>query len=236
MDLDPVRDTNESQAYSRFEYEYRVLQKLVDLENENKEQNQKIEELMEKKLEIETEIDDIRNVSKETIVTLQNALEVSNNAVGYLTTRVENFTSLRSSTDGDPRPFYGFSAYESASSTAPKGSTIVLRHTRLNEGGAYNTETGHFTAPVDEIYILHATLCIKDRGKILYVAVMADEEVIGGVVTTDTVWNLCTSGSALARLQKGTKVFLRVNASSSGAVLRDDNVHINRFLGYLLGM
>ena len=238
MDLETVRDMNEPQGYSRFEYEYKVLQKLVDLENENKEQNKIIGELMEIKSELETEIDDIRNVSseyKEANKELKATLEVERNSLQFLSSRVENLS--RSSKDNDQRSFYGFSAYESTSSTAPTGSTIILRHTLLNEGGCYNTGTGQFTAPVDGIYIFHATLCIKGSSKFIFVAFMADEEVLGRFASNDKDFNSCHSGSALARLQRGSHMFLQVTSASSGSVLNDDDTrHTNSFSGFIVGI
>lgn len=227
---------DEPKSYSRFDYEYKVLQKLVDLENANREQNQRIAELTKKNSDLETEIKDVKNVSseyKEANMELEAALEVERNAIQSLTSRVENLSS--SSNYNDQRSFYGFSAYESTSSTVPKGSTIVLRHTRLNEGGCYNIGTGHFTAPVDGIYIFHATLCIKPDSKFIFVAFMAEEEVVGRFASNDKDYNSCHSGSALARLQKGNRVFLRVTVVSSGPTLFDDYKHMNSFAGFLVG-
>ena len=107
----PVFSHNEPQCSSRFDYEYKVVQKLVDLENANKEQKQINEELMMKNSDFETEVDNIKNVSKEAIATLQNqckeankelksALEVASSAWQSLTTKVGTLTGQRT--------FYGF--------------------------------------------------------------------------------------------------------------------------------
>ena len=255
---------SEPKSYSRFEYEYKVLQKLVDLENTKKEQNQTLvdvenakkeqnqklvglenanreqkqinDEQMKKNSDLETEIDNIKNVSseyKEANKELKAVLKVERNAIQSLSTRFDNLS--RASKDTEPRPFYGFSAYESASSTASMGSTIVLRRTHLNEGGSYNTGTGLFTAPIDGMYIFHATLCIHSGGKHIFVTFMAGEEVLGRFAAVDT-YDSCHSGSALARLQKGSQVCLRVTHASSGSTLRDDGHRMNSFSGFLVGM
>ena len=245
MMVSPVFSQNEPQCTSRFDYEYKVVQKLVDLENSKREQDKMIEELMKKNSILETEIESIRNVSKETIVTLTSefketnkeikaALEVARDAIDSLTTRVENLSS--SFKGSAPRPFYGFSAYESASRSASVGSTIVLRRTRLNEGAAYITDTGQFMAPVDGIYIFHATLCTTTGGNYIYAAFLAGEEVIGRLAANDKDWDTCQSGSAVARLQKGINVYLKVTYVISGTVLRDDSNHLNSFSGFLVGM
>ena len=230
----------EPQGNCRFDYEYKVLQKLLDSEHANKEQNQRIEEqnqriedLVKKNLDLETKIETIITESKETVATLQSSLDVSNHAIGHLTSQVKNLS--RSSSDGDQRPFYGFSAYESSSPSQSKGSAIIFKHTRLNEGGVYNTGTGAFTVPVDGIYVFHATLCIY-LNRAIYVAFMADEEVLGMFASNDKDYSSCHSGSAFARLQKGSQVILKVTAVSSGSVLYDDNHRMNSFSGFLVAM
>ena len=72
MMVSPVFSQNEPQCSSRFDYEYKVVQKLVDLENSKREQDKMIEELMKKYSILETEIENIKNVNKETIATLQS--------------------------------------------------------------------------------------------------------------------------------------------------------------------
>ena len=228
----------EPQGNCRFDYEYKVLQKLLDSEHANKEQNQRIEEqnqriedLVKKNLDLETKIEAIITESKESTATLQNSLDVSNHAIGHLTSQVKNLSS--SLTDGDQRPFIGFSAYESSSSSSSNGNTIIFKHMRLNEGGFYKTGTGQFTVPVDGIYVFHATLCTY-YNKAIYVAFMADEGVLGRFASAAKDYHVCHSGSALARLQRGSQVFLKVTYISSGSVLFDDIHRMNSFSGFLV--
>ena len=226
MMVRPVFAQKEPQCSSRFDYEYKVVQKLVDLENSNRKHDKIIEELLKKNLALETEIEDIKNVSKETIATLQSEYKETNKELKSLGSRFE---------DSVPSSFYGFSAYESASRSASVGSTIVLGRTHLNEGGAYNNGTGQFKALVDGIYIFHATLCTYTGGNYIYATFMAGEEVLGRLAANDKDWSTCQSGSALARLQKGIKVYLKVTAVSSGAVLLDNSNRMNSFSGFLVG-
>ena len=241
MMISPVFLQDEPQCSSRFDYEYKVVQKLVDLENSKREQDKII--LMKKNSVLETEIENIRNASIETIATLQSkyketnkemkaALEVSRDAIDSLTTQVENLSS--SFKESVPRPFYGFSAYESASRSVPNGRTIVLRRVLLNEDGAYNTGTGQFITPADGIYIFHATLC-TNPGHCIYAAFMAGEEVIGRLATNDEDTDTCQSGSATAHLQKGIKLYLKVTTVYTGTLLLDDSNHMNSFAGFLVG-
>ena len=65
---------------------------------------------------------------------------------------------------------------------------------------------------------------------------MAVDEVLGKIVANDNVWETCKSGSALARVQKGIKVYLKVTHVFSGRVVRDDGTRMNGFSGLLVGM
>ena len=223
---------NEPQCSSRFDYEYKVVQKLVDLENANKEQKQKLtdlenankeqkqinEEIMKKHAQLESEVDNTRNVASECRQAndeLKDALEVLNNTI---------------------QSFHGFSAYDSTTKSPTKGSSIVFRRTQLNEGDLYNTETGQFTVPVDGIYVFHATLCTHSPDISIYAAFMGDKEVLGMLASSEKDYNSCHSGSALARLQKGSKVYLQVTYISSGPVLFDDKYHMNSFSGFLVAL
>ena len=241
----PAVSQNEPQCSSRFDYEYKVVQKLVDLENFKTEQNEINKQLMRRNKDLETEIENLRNSSKEAILNLQSEckeankefkanLEVANNAIEALATKVENLSNLPK--DGASRHFYGFSAYQCSTTRLLKGSTIVLTRTRLNEDSVYNSGAGQFTAPVSGVYVFHATLCTNTGGSFIYVAFMADGEVIGRFSTNDNALDICTSGSALARLQKGNKVYLQVTLVSSGTVLRDDSNHMNSLSGFFVGL
>ena len=236
--VNPVFSRNEPQCSSRFDYEYKVVQKLVDLENYRIQQDKTIEELMKKTSDLETEIESIRSVSKETIATLRSelketvdGLKVEANALKSRDDNLDN--SLK---DKVPKFFYGFSAYESASRGINSGNTVVFAKTRLNEGSVYNTGTGNFIAPVDGIYTFHSTLCTNAGNKCVYAAFMAGDEDIGRVVANDKDWDTCGSGSTLARLRKGMNVYLKVTLACTGTELRDGNNHMNTFLGFLVGI
>ena len=72
MRVSPVISQNEPHCSSRFDYEYKVVQRLVDLENSKREQDKMIEELMKKNSILETEIEGIKNISKKTIAAVQS--------------------------------------------------------------------------------------------------------------------------------------------------------------------
>ena len=236
--VNPVFSRNEPQCSSRFDYEYKVVQKLVDLENSRIQQDKTIEELMKKNSDLETEIENIRSVSKETIATLRSefketvdGLKVDANA---LKSRDDNLDN--SFKDKVPKFFYGFSAYESASRDINSGNTVVFGQSRLNEGSVYNSGTGHFTAPVDGIYIFHSTLCTNSGNRCIYATFMAGDEAVGKFVANDKDWDTCDSGTALVRLRQGTTVYLKVTHVCVGTELRDGSSHMNSFSGFLVGM
>ena len=131
---------------------------------------------------------------------------------------------------------YAFSAYEISDRTPSTGDTLVFTKTFVNENEAYSTRTGVYTAPCDGIYEFHATLT-SDASypkKYLYVEFKAGETSIGKFMVYDTVRDDSSSGSAIARLQKGTEVFLRVTTLHSRTRLLDDSYRMNSFNGHLI--
>ena len=132
---------------------------------------------------------------------------------------------------------YAFSAYEISDTTPSTGDTLVFTKTFVNENGAYSTTTGIYTTPCDGIYEFHATLT-SDASypkKYLYVEYKAGATSIGKFMMYmyDTDRDASSSGSAIARLQKGTEVFLRVK-TTSGARLEDNAYRMNSFSGHLI--
>ena len=105
----------------------------------------------------------------------------------------------------------------------------------LNEEGVYSTTTGMFTAPCDGVYEFHATLAINQNQKNLWVEFKAGDIAIGRFGGYDYYSHVCVSGSAIARLQKGTQVYLRVTSVTSGVGFLEDIHRLNNFSGHLIG-
>ena len=106
--------------------------------------------------------------------------------------------------------------------------------TLLNEDGVYSTTTGKFTAPCDGVYEFHSTLASNSKQKGVWVEFKAGDLVIGRFHVLDYGYIVSSSGSSIARLRKGTEVYLRVTSVSSGFRFQEDLYRMNTFSGHLI--
>ena len=130
------------------------------------------------------------------------------------------------------QPSYAFSAYDLSASRPSTGGTLVFAKTHLNEDGAYSTTRGTYTAPSNGIYVFHATLTSSQSKKIVYVEFRAGEQAIGRFWLLDDYYSVTSSGSATARLQKGTEVYLKVTSVASGFRFSKGSNAMNTFSGH----
>ena len=110
----------------------------------------------------------------------------------------------------------------------------MFPQTLLNEDGVYSTTTGKFTAPCDGVYEFHSTLVSSQRKKGVWVEFKAGDLVIGRFDVYDYYYYISNSGSAIARLEKGADVYLRVASLSSGFRFLEDTIRMNTFSGHLI--
>ena len=131
---------------------------------------------------------------------------------------------------------YAFSAYQITTQPTSTGDILVFTKTHFNEDEAYSVTTGIYTAPCNGIYEFQATIAMKyqHHNNYLYMEFKADATSIGKFSVSDNYRDVSSSGAVIARIQKGTKVFLRVTAISSGLKLGDDTYRMNSFSGYLI--
>ena len=128
---------------------------------------------------------------------------------------------------------YAFSAYDINDTKI--WQPLVFMKTFVNEDGAYNTATGIYTAPCDGIYEFHATLGVIRNSRNSGVEFKAGEKSIGKFMIGEDYTTASSSGSAIARIQKGTHVFLKVIARAAySAGFGDDYTRMSSFSGHLI--
>ena len=130
------------------------------------------------------------------------------------------------------QPSFPFSAHDLSTAKPLHGDILVFTKTRFNQDGLYSAATGKYTAPADGTYVFHATLNSNANGKSIHVEIKADTVAIGKFVVYDKSYDISSSGSAVARLDKGTEVYLRVTSVYEGYGFRDDAYYMNTFSGY----
>lgn len=119
-------------------------------------------------------------------------------------------------------------------STVHQWVTLLSSPSLLNYGGVYSTTTGKFTVPIDGVYMFTSTLCASYTSKYAFVDFVADGTVIGKFTAGDADREICFSGSAIARLQKGMQAFLKVRLIESGFYIIENMHHMNSFTGHMI--
>ena len=129
---------------------------------------------------------------------------------------------------------YAFSAYDLSASRPSNGDILIFAKTHLNDNSVYNTATGRFTAPIDGVYVFHATLHMSSIKKYIKVEFNAGGKAVGKFAVGDEYHFPNSSGSAIAQLQKGAEVYLKVISATSGSRFREGTSGMCTFSGHLV--
>lgn len=145
------------------------------------------------------------------------------------------YISEPSSKSSKTQTAYGFLAYWLTNLSPAESEAIVFSRTIFDKGSVYNNITGKFTAPVPGVYLLTASLCATS-GSWIRLQFMADGARIGAFIVGDRDWFTCSSGSAIAFLEKGSTVWLRrVNVHNNTEKFANNNSdYFHSFTGLLI--
>ena len=127
---------------------------------------------------------------------------------------------------------YALSVYQPADTTLSAGEVVVFERKLLDEGGMYDTTTGKYNVPVSGLFYFTANLCSKanDYGSVNF---EANGIRFGSFNFGDKSYDTCSTGSAIAKLQKNTKVWLKA-VNPFVATTDEANGRFNYFSGYLI--
>ncbi|XP_060566009.1 cerebellin-3-like, partial [Ruditapes philippinarum] len=113
------------------------------------------------------------------------------------------------------------------------GGTVIFGSTLVNEGNAYNTSTGIFTAPVNGTYSFSIQMCsYKQKQVVLHLIV--DGTTYATVYVYDNGSFPCNSADTVAVLHEHSKVFVKCTDGCTASDIYEDNDRMNWFSGYLV--
>lgn len=121
-----------------------------------------------------------------------------------------------------------FTAHNPKAGTVNENDRIIFKTTTLNEGEAYDENTGVFTAPCAGLYRFEVQVCNTSGYYMTYAIVHNGLEVD---LASEGYYENCGSSSAQVLMRKGGKVF--VKCTRSGSML-DGRFHRPYFMGVLL--
>lgn len=133
-------------------------------------------------------------------------------------------------------PTIAFKVRQVADTSPSSGDHVIYTVPVVNVGGGYDPSTGEFTVPRDGLYMFTIQMCTVS-GKMLYLQIMAADQIIEATTySEDSSSYTCTSGSGMAVVSTGDKVWVNCrSASSSGTVLSQSSDNSwNTFSGILI--
>ncbi|XP_052789272.1 uncharacterized protein LOC128223871 [Mya arenaria] len=240
-------DTNEPRCYSRFDYEEKMLEKMVKTEIKNGELLVKLEALERRLANVESKVDNsVKEVEglemkhdsekEETVKwvqdlkkahdSLQSELEdFENTTKSYLDEQGRSlevydqrldamFRNMTESKHHSPVAF--FATLPSSFTTSASSQTIVFNSLVTDVGGGYNSGTGVFTAPVDGLYVLSASVMVdlSTSTTSAHISINKNGSHVVYLYVNDSDGNYETGvGTVILSLQVGDTVKLTCNES-----------------------
>lgn len=211
----------EPNCFSRFDYEYKVLQKLIQLEEANK-------KLEEEHNELKEAHNDLVEASKARDIEIED----QTSEIRALRSLV-NTTQLHDKSDSRAGPVVAFSAYTDADTSV--GTKTVFNKVLINEPAAYDQRTGEFTCPVDGIYLFSFVIAVRGvdstYAKLSINGNVAIEAVAEGREASDDKQG---SNVAIVKLEKDDKVWVTGSGTLPGNSHGNSDTRTSSFSGVRL--
>jgi hypothetical protein len=126
-----------------------------------------------------------------------------------------------------------FKAGLDANTAAPEGQVIVFPIVLFNEGDAYSSQTGKFTATTNGTYLFTITLCVKYNHN-MYAEIKVDGVPYTKVYIHSNADSHCNTADTIAVLKSGQSVWVQSSGSSSGKIIQQNSLYWSTFSGALL--
>ncbi|XP_060554039.1 heavy metal-binding protein HIP-like [Ruditapes philippinarum] len=221
---------------SKYDFEEKVLEKMVRMEFQMERMKSEMEQTVKNVDRKLNKMDEKEAKSSYTITTTlatfgEKIEALQNKTTEVIDTKLKELQILK---DQIVTPTVAFKARLNDHTAAPKGQVIVFPVVLFNEGDAFSSETGKFTATTNGTYLFSIALCVQANNW-MYVVIMVD-----GVAYTRTNMygdanNGCHTADTVAVLKAGQSVWVQPFASSSGNIIRHSSSQFwNTFSGVLL--
>ena len=131
-------------------------------------------------------------------------------------------------------PAVSFNVRKAKNLTPPQHQVMTFEHVIQNMGGAYNGDTGIFTAPYDGTYLFGVQVCAKQKkyGDFNLVVDNRENEILVVVDYDEDNAYTSSSGTAVHYLTKGQRVWV-VNMYKT-ELFEQENWCWNQFTGVLI--
>ncbi|XP_045180009.2 heavy metal-binding protein HIP-like [Mercenaria mercenaria] len=256
-----LRVNSEEPHCSKYDFEEKVLEKMVRIEFQMERMKSEIEQSVKvvenKKTEVDATLKNVdqqledysNNIEKlealgtkisDTLTAKQHELEkdidekiakLENKTLETLQAKIQELQALK---DEAVTPTVAFKARLNTNSAAPAGHTFVFSTVLFNEGDAYSSRTGKFTATTSGTYLFTVVFCVFSS-KGLTIGIMVD----GNKYTVASFYgdgnHGCSTADTVAVLTAGQIIWVQASSgSSSGVVIAQDGIRWNTFSGTLI--
>lgn len=225
---------------SKYDFEEKVLEKLVRMEFNMEKTKHEIEEAIVAIGNLKKEVDSVDkklNALKEKMDEQEILREKQKNEVDRKLAHIDKTLSseMYQSKESPRRQSVAFKARSNADMTATGGQTIVLPDVMINAGNGYDARTGQFTAPVNGTYIFTAAFCLLNEKFFTFSIVVDGAKQTMTTFLGDSRYS-CHSADTVAVLKADQKVSLQVLHASSGTIIGHFSDRWNTFSGVLVNV
>lgn len=130
-------------------------------------------------------------------------------------------------------PNIAFKAHSVRDTTPTPKQTMVLESVIFNQGNAYSTSTGIFTAPVSGTYFFTTQFCSIQKHVFNYDIKVDGTTYATGKTYAETSFP-CNTADTVAVLHANSKVWVECTYVIPGSQIYQDGAHMNSFSGYLV--
>ncbi|XP_053385367.1 heavy metal-binding protein HIP-like [Mercenaria mercenaria] len=257
-----LRVNSEEPHCSKYDFEEKVLEKMVRIEFQMERMKSEIEQSVKfvenKKTEVDATLKNIdqqledysNNIEKlealgtkisDTLTAKQQELEknidekmakIENKTLETLQAKIQELQTLK---DEAVTPTITFKARLNSDSAAPAGQTFVFPTVLFNEGDAYSSRTGKFTATTSGTYLFTVVFCVIIN-KALTIGLMVDGSKYTVAAFYGDANYGCSTADTVAVLTAGQMVWVEaLSGSSSGTIIdQDTSYRWNTFSGTLI--
>lgn len=213
---------NEPKCYSRFDYEVKLLEKTLQNDIQMKQALEKLDKTLK---EVEAEKAEFHDAN-ERLKTLIDEFKEN--------TSTELLQKPQSSL-GAETPVILFNARTLKHKTPSRGSRLMYTTVSQNIGGAFDPDTGIFTAPVNGTYLFSVQISTQQNQWGRVKTVVNNNEVHSIAKYNTAAGCSTTSGTTVQFLEKKSQVWVKEDEYSSNSEYCDGSYYgWNQFSGVLL--
>ncbi|KAL4225225.1 hypothetical protein ACF0H5_015915 [Mactra antiquata] len=225
--------TSEEPRCSKYDFEEKVLEKLIRLEHQFEILKQDFTKSLSEMKETKTDMEQYIISIDETLATVKETADITSVELTFnktLTAQIEELNTLKGKLY---HPATMFKARTLAKNNYVPGETFIFTNVFSEHGDGYNPITGVFTVPVSGMYWFQVTLCLRSSGCVF--GIIVDGENILLETVYESGGDPCFSYSTVHLLSAGQSVVAKaLSGYSKCNINQDDLYRWNTFYGLLL--